>query len=138
MQSILIIDDDANYRDTLGQWLDEAGYDIHLAESCEKAFQSPATDEFDLVICDLHLPFTLGEKIFNYAYSYEVGLKTIQELQTVYPKLPIIAVSATCPWDLPKVLKSCQNIPTLSKPFSREILINSVSCSLGQNMSELC
>ena len=132
MKSILVIDDDLDYRETIQAWLEEAGYDVQVAESTDQAFTILSRDSFDLILCDLHLPFTLDQRHFDYGYSYTVGVSTIQELKNVYPELPIVAISATMPWDLPKVLKELPELPRLSKPFSRDQLVVLVTKSLQE------
>jgi CheY-like chemotaxis protein len=126
VQNILLIDDDLDYRETIGAWLSDAGYEVQIAESTDEAFQALLKDPFDLIICDLHLPFALDKRVFQYAYSYTVGVRTIQELKLALPETPILAISATMPWDMPKVLKEIPSVPWLSKPFSHAELLATV------------
>ena len=130
MKSILVIDDSRDTRDIVDTILSDAGYDVVSTGCTAEAFEALSNDSFDLLICDLHMPFVLDQNHFDYQYSYEVGVRTIQELSWVYPTTPIIAISATVPWELPTVMKSISHIPALSKPFSPRVLLNTVEQAL--------
>ncbi len=51
--SILLVDDDPAIREGTGQYLEEIGYVIKLAESGEKAIEMLKAEPWDLVITDL-------------------------------------------------------------------------------------
>ena len=127
MKSVLIIDDDQDYRDILTAWLEELDCFVQSAESTEVAFEILKRDEVDLIVCDLHLPFTLGPNFLNYAYSYRVGTSTIKELLSIFPETPILVISATMSWDLPGVLRGLPKLPVLTKPFTREEFLMNVN-----------
>jgi len=64
---ILIVDDDAEIRDLLGQFLEEHGFQTTLAKDGEQLFEHFTPDTYDLLILDLMLPgedgLTLCRKI---------------------------------------------------------------------------
>ncbi|MBX7143587.1 MAG: response regulator [Oligoflexia bacterium] len=124
MRTALVVDDNADTRDAVSGILSRVCEDVWVAESLKEAFKILDIQQFDVIVCDLHLPFALDRDVYHYQYSYEVGLRMIKELEEVYPDTPIIAMTATMPWDLPKVMKDLPHIPTLSKPFAPQALLS--------------
>ncbi|MEQ8353992.1 MAG: response regulator [Kiloniellaceae bacterium] len=78
--TVLVIDDDPLYRQTLQDILSDGGYDVLLAENGKEGSKAVARDRIDLVVCDILMP----EKD---------GIETILELRNSHPGLKIIAVS---------------------------------------------
>jgi len=137
MKSILIIDDDREYREMIGTLLLELDFHVEETRCPDEAFPLLRQDKYDLIICDLHMPFTLGPKHFEYPYSYEVGTKTIIEINWACPETPIMAITATMPWDLPKIMQSIPHIPALSKPFGPDELLAMVNKLLGSDVHKI-
>lgn len=131
MKNALIIDDSADSREIVQAILSAEVQDVQVAGSIKEAFSILEVEEFDLIVCDLHMPFALDHDVVNYPYSYEVGIRTIKELEQVFPSTPIIAMTATVPWEIPQVMKELPHIPTLSKPFAADALL-----SLVRSMSD--
>jgi CheY-like chemotaxis protein len=118
MRSILLIDDCEDYREITANILSDAGYDIWEASCSVEAIEILHNEDFDLVVCDLHMPFTSDENFKDqFAQGYEVGVKTIQQLKSVFPKLPIIAMSSTTSDKLARITKYLDSVPTYSKPI---------------------
>ena len=67
MNQILVVEDNADYRELLENYLSEAGYAVSAAEDGLTAFDVMEEREYDLVILDIMLPkidgFTLCELI---------------------------------------------------------------------------
>ncbi len=80
MPQILVIEDDAAYRDMLTEALSEAGYPVLSAENGDEGIKLCYTHHCPLVITDIFMP----EK---------EGLETIRELKHEFPTLKIIAIS---------------------------------------------
>ncbi|RMG41175.1 MAG: response regulator [Candidatus Dadabacteria bacterium] len=133
----LIIDDDWEIRDILTEYLSDESFTIWEAQTPEEAFKLLENEEVDLIISDLVLPFTLSRDFFNYPYSSEVGVRTIQELGWVYPELPIIAISAAPKSEIIKARERLGDIPVLQKPFSRELLLETITYVMSFNYSEI-
>ncbi len=131
MQSVLIIDDSDEFRSTISMILLDHDYDVWEATCPDEAYALLKEETFDLIICDLHMPFTFGEHFHEYPYSFEVGIKTIQELGSIFPDKPIIAMSAAAPWDLARIKKALGDLPFLSKPFPAEELLSTIEGSLA-------
>jgi DNA-binding NtrC family response regulator len=65
--SILLVDDDPAILEGTGQYLEEIGYDIKLAESGEKAIEMLQADPSDLVITDLVMEKVDGIQVLKTA-----------------------------------------------------------------------
>lgn len=126
VEHILVIDDDALYRERLDRILTARGALVTAVACAHDAFEALARDSFDAFVCDLHLPFILDERIVQYQYSIEVGLGMVRELRWLFPSAPIVAVNEVLPHEHPTVLSRLEGIPLLAKPFSDRQLITSL------------
>jgi DNA-binding response OmpR family regulator len=63
IQTILVIDDDANILRTLSIILDRRGYRVFAAENCKQAEEQFAGNAVDLVIVDHGLPGVAGSEL---------------------------------------------------------------------------
>ncbi|PTM06123.1 MAG: response regulator [Bacteroidetes bacterium] len=57
---ILIVDDEPLIRDALAFKLTKDGYDVDTAEDGEKAIQKIESDEYQIIISDIMMPFISG------------------------------------------------------------------------------
>jgi DNA-binding response OmpR family regulator len=57
---ILIVDDEPLIRDALAFKLTKDGYDVDTAEDGEKAIQKIESEEYDIIISDIMMPFISG------------------------------------------------------------------------------
>jgi putative PEP-CTERM system response regulator len=57
---ILVVDDEANIRESLRDWLKDIGYEVSIAGDGQKALEIAARDIPDIVITDLVMPGTDG------------------------------------------------------------------------------
>jgi CheY-like chemotaxis protein len=123
MKSILIIDDCQEYRETTANILLDAGYDVWEATCPKEAFEILHRESFNLIVCDLHMPFATDESKNDFVESYEVGVRTVRELRDVFPDIPVIALSNTSQADLKRIAKFMESVPTYSKPiYTQEYL----------------
>src|ERR1700680_5012801 len=53
---VLLVDDDAAVRDMMTQGLEGKGFDVVGADSVTEALRRIATESFDVLISDLHMP----------------------------------------------------------------------------------
>ena len=82
--SILISDDDLNFRETLESVFAPRGFRILLAGDGEEALQIVRTKEVHLALLDMHMP-----KL--------TGLETLRQVKQIKAMLPCILMSAH--WD---------------------------------------
>ena len=78
---VLVIDDDKGIRDILRYFLEAEGYSVIEASDGNEGLQL-ADETVDLVITDIIMPF-------------RNGFEVIEELNTRYPELSIIAISGS-------------------------------------------
>ncbi len=77
---VLIIDDDASVRESLGKVLRGAGYEVTTAADGEEAVTRFVPAQTDLVLLDLNLPFQSGWDVF-------------ERLTTQQPTMPLIIIT---------------------------------------------
>ena len=122
MASILLVDDDEQFRAMLSEVLADAGYQVHEACNGQQAIEMYVGLPTDLVITDLVMP----EK---------EGLEMITELKQLYADVRIIAISGGTRGDKQTCLKMAKAFGAqrvLAKPFSHSELLDAVSQVLDQ------
>jgi two-component system chemotaxis response regulator CheY len=123
-KSVLIIDDNDDFRETCRYLLADEGYDLWDAACPKDAYPILSGERFDLIVCDLNMPFAGGKEADEFTSGYEVGVRTIKELAHVYPDTPIVALSATPSSDLRRLAKYLDPIPAFPKPTTPDDLLD--------------
>lgn len=116
MKRILVVDDDTQVRDLLGQILQRAGYEVVLASDGESACELFRKSPTDVIITDMVMP----EK---------AGVETIMELRTDFPEVKIIAISGggrTGPYGYLKLAERFGAERVFSKPLSKNKILQAV------------
>ena len=116
MKTILIIDDDEDFRGFLKDSLESNGYNVITAVNGCEAINIFKKDCTDLVITDMIMP----EK---------EGLETIMEIKRLCKDTKIIAISGGGLLDAGSYLDMAKRagvLSTLKKPFRREQLLETV------------
>ena len=80
-ERVLIVDDDADARESLKILLQTAGYEVEAAANGARALRLQRTRPANAVITDIFMPIS-------------DGIETVKEMRTEFPDLRIIAVSA--------------------------------------------
>jgi len=110
MAHILLIEDDALYRDMLIQMLRQDGHEVSVAQNGEEGLRLCRQVGPDLIITDILMPHT-------------DGIEVIMELSQQGSQLPIIAISGGRRSISPEFnLESASMMGvkvTLTKPFAR-------------------
>jgi CheY-like chemotaxis protein len=117
MTSILLIDDDDEFRSMLVESLGQANYEVSEARDGREGIRSYRNHPCDLIITDLIMP----EK---------EGLETIKELRRNYPGVKIIAISGGSrhgPFDYLKMARLFGARQVLAKPFSRQEMLAAIT-----------
>jgi DNA-binding response OmpR family regulator len=107
---VLIIDDEAGLRETLGRILQRAGCETQAAANGQQAMQLIGEQKFDLTYLDLHLP---GMD----------GIQILKEIRQHQPKLPVIMLTGF--GTLQSAVEALRLGATdyLLKPFDPEVLV---------------
>jgi CheY-like chemotaxis protein len=114
--SILIIDDDDQFRRMLREMLEAAGYqDISEAADGQKGLARYLERPTDLVITDMVMP----EKL---------GIDTIVEIHKNYPNTKIIAISGGSSFgpDIELDMAAKLGVRTFEKPFERQEFLKAI------------
>jgi heterodisulfide reductase subunit A len=85
MKPILIVDDEAIVRESIRDWLKDAGYEVSVAESGEEALKLIRKQNFGVMILDLRLPGINGIDVLRKAKALKPDIKSI--VITAYPTM---------------------------------------------------
>jgi DNA-binding NtrC family response regulator len=80
---ILIVDDEPIVRESIRDWLQEAGYQVATAESGEEALEMIRTQDFSVLVLDVRLPGKTGINILKEVKALKPEIKSI--IITAYP-----------------------------------------------------
>ena len=83
MKPILVVDDEAIVRESIRDWLKDAGYQVSVAESGEEALKLIQKQDFSVMILDLRLPGINGIDVLKKAKVLKPNIKSI--VITAYP-----------------------------------------------------
>ena len=121
MATILIVDDEAQFRKMLRQMLERAGHAVIEAANGKEAESLYRRFQPGLVITDIFMP----EK---------EGLETIMEIKHEFPEARIIAMSGGGREGDDLFLRHAEQFgasETLKKPFERQELLDMVTAALN-------
>lgn len=89
MKPILIVDDEQIVRESLRDWLIDAGYQVITAESGEEAIGIIEQGDIDIMILDIRLPGRSGISVLREVREERPDIKTI--IITAYPSSGLTA-----------------------------------------------
>lgn len=84
---ILIVDDEPIVRESIRDWLKDAGYQVATAVSGEEALEMIDKQEFSVMILDVRLPGKTGIKVLNEVKALNPHIKSI--VITAYPSVEL-------------------------------------------------
>jgi CheY-like chemotaxis protein len=114
MARVLVIDDDPEIREVLGQALTSVGHSVFLAADGREGVNQCCATPVDVVITDLFMP-------------NRDGLETIVELRREFPRIAIIAMSgATAATTTLSIARRLGAVAVLEKPFPPDQLLAAV------------
>jgi two-component system, response regulator FlrC len=113
-QTILVVEDDAGLREALQDTLMLANYQVQAVDSAESALMLLKQQQFQLVVSDVQLGGVSGLTL----------LKTLREQ---YPQIPVLIMTAYATVQAAVEAIRLGAIDYLAKPFSPEVLVNTVS-----------
>ena len=115
--SLLITDDDRDFRETLQGVFEPLGFRTLLAGDGEEALKIVGSEEVHLLLLDMHMP-----KL--------TGLETLRRVKQIKAILPCILISADADEVLAEQARRAQAFSVLSKPISRLNITNIVLMAL--------
>jgi two-component system, NtrC family, response regulator len=119
---LLVIDDDLAVRSSLQLLFKQVGYSVATAEDQQAASQSLKDKPFDLIIMDMN---------FSRRTSGEEGLELLGKLRQLYPRMPVILITA---WgSIPLAVQGMKAgaADFVTKPWNNEHLLSSVRTALS-------
>jgi len=89
LKPILIVDDEPIVRESLRDWLQDAGYRVMTAESGEQALDMITKQDFCVLILDIRLPGRTGIAVLKEVRDKKPDMKAI--IITAYPTSDLTA-----------------------------------------------
>ncbi|HAE21608.1 MAG TPA: transcriptional regulator, partial [Spirochaetaceae bacterium] len=78
--TVLVVDDEKNIREGLGEYLRLDGYDVSLASDGKEGLKEVESGAVDLVITDLRMPALSGGEL-------------LKQISSRYPSIPVIVLT---------------------------------------------
>lgn len=100
---ILVIDDEKDLRDVLGNSLSKKEYHVETAASGEEGIEKAKAGDFDVVLCDIMMP-GMG------------GIMTLETLKEQFPDLEVIMLTAFANVDSARTCKDLGARDFITKP----------------------
>jgi len=119
MQRILVVEDDATFRETVREILRDMGYKVRGARSVRKAVKRLSNHKFDLILSDLEI----GDGS---------GFEVIQIARQTRPEARVVLMSATADPDSIQAARDSGAAQFLPKPFGIRELIQTVEKLLNE------
>ena len=117
--NILVVEDDLDLREALGDILKIAGYDVELAQDGRMALdvlekRSADKHGFSMVITDIQMPKMDGHTL-------------LKQIKKRWPEIPVLLMTAF--GTIQKAVEAMRDgaLDYLTKPFEAEVLVNTVS-----------
>ena len=110
VHQILVIDDEARYRQLYAETLRKAGFDVETAASAEEAWDAIGERQPDMVVCDIRMPGV-------------DGISFLQDVVGRFPTLPCLLITAYA--DIRDAVKALKLGATdyLEKPIDLDELV---------------
>jgi heterodisulfide reductase subunit A len=89
MKPVLIVDDEPIVRESIRDWLKDAGYHVYTAESGEEALSLIEKHDFGVIVLDVRLPGKTGVKVLGEVKQTKPQIKSI--VITAYPSAELAA-----------------------------------------------
>lgn len=114
-ETVLIVEDEDAVRELTHEFLDTRGYNVLQARNGAEALQMAVahSDPIDLVVSDVIMPGMSGPEL-------------AQKLSLFHPEIKVLYVSGYTADAVPQGILNNTRAPFLSKPFSRDALLQNV------------
>jgi putative nucleotidyltransferase with HDIG domain len=114
LPSVLVVDDDRTFRDTVGSWIAALGYELREADTVDSALASLEESAAGMALCDVNMP---GRS----------GVWLASEIRERFPDTAIIMATAACDIDTAVASLRNQVVDYLLKPFDQERLCEALA-----------
>lgn len=84
---VLVVDDEPIVRESIRDWLKNAGFDVVTAETGEEALAVIARQDISVMILDVRLPGKTGIKVLKEVKALKPQIKTI--MISAYPSVEL-------------------------------------------------
>lgn len=114
---VLVVDDDADVRDSLAILLTRSGYRVDCYESARALLDIPALNERACVLADVRMP-----EMDGFALQQEIGRR--------WPRVPVVVMTGH--GDIPMAVRAMRAgaVDFLEKPFEKPALLDAVRRAL--------
>ena len=121
--TILVVEDDMDLREALGDTLRMAGYQTVLVQDGRLALDAIEHSEPALVITDIQMPRMDGHEL-------------LKHIKQRWPEMPVMLMTAY--GSIQKAVEAMRDgaIDYLTKPFEAEVLVNMVGRYVSQTCSD--
>jgi two-component system, response regulator PdtaR len=109
-RSVLIADDDGDYRKLLQEIVEPEGYRALLASSAEEAIEIVQEESIHIALFDLQMPRM-------------TGLEAVQVVHTINAQLPCILVTANATQEVIRQAFQVRVFSVIPKPISKHVLL---------------
>ena len=107
--TVLIVDDEPIVRESLRDWLKDAGYQVKTAESGEEALELIEKQDFSVMVVDVRLPG-------------KTGIKVLKEIKVLKPQIKSIVITAYPSAELAAEAMKLGAVDYLIKPIAPDDL----------------
>lgn len=110
---VLVVDDEAEIRNSIREWLEEEGFTVDTAETCADALERLNAHDFDLMLLDVEMPDMDGVEAFRRA-------------REMCPDVPVAMTAAYATVGNAVEAMKLGALDYLAKPFNRDTLVSVV------------
>jgi DNA-binding NtrC family response regulator len=107
--SVLVVDDEPIVRESIRDWLVNAGYQVATAESGEEALEMVEKQDFSIIIVDVRLPG-------------KTGITVLKEVKALKPQIKSIVITAYSSTELAAEAMKLGAVDYLIKPIAPDEL----------------
>ena len=115
--SLLIVDDEEDFRDTAYKYFRRLGFQVDQAEDGEEALNVTTNQNFDVVVLDIHMPGMSG-------------LDVLEEVRVAATKLPVILMTGRYDADFARRSLDAGASAFLRKPFEEDELLRAIEVAI--------
>ena len=119
IKPILIVDDEPIVRESIRDWLKDAGYEVATAETGEEAIAMIKKKDFSVLVLDVRLPG-------------KTGIRILRDIKALKPEIKSIIITAYPTSELATEAKELGAIDYLVKPIAPDDLERLIRETLQQ------